>query len=68
MTGVRPAESAQMLSVDDVARLLAVSKMTVYRLINRYELPAYRFGRVYRVRVDDFEAYVAAAVTGPEAS
>lgn len=37
------------LTVAEVAELMRVSKMTVYRLVHSGELPAVRFGRSYRV-------------------
>ena len=48
----------QMLTAMDIAAHLRVSKMTVYRLIEHGELHAYRVGKVYRVRPDDFADYM----------
>ena len=39
----------RFLTVAEVADLMRVSKMTVYRLVHAGELPAVRFGRSYRV-------------------
>lgn len=39
----------RFLTVAEVAELMRVSKMTVYRLVHSGELPAIRFGRSYRV-------------------
>ncbi|WP_104180685.1 helix-turn-helix domain-containing protein [Arthrobacter sp. B0490] len=39
----------QFLTVAEVADLLRVSKMTVYRLVHAGDLPAVQFGRSYRV-------------------
>lgn len=39
----------RFLTVAEVAGLMRVSKMTVYRLVHAGELPAVRFGRSYRV-------------------
>ncbi|WP_043441875.1 helix-turn-helix domain-containing protein [Arthrobacter sp. L77] len=47
----------QFLTVAEVAGLMRVSKMTVYRLVHAGELPAVQFGRSYRVpesAVEDF--------------
>ena len=46
---VQPAARAQFLTVAEVASLMRVSKMTVYRLIHNGELPAVRVGRSFRV-------------------
>ena len=40
---------AQFLTVTEVASLMRVSKMTVYRLVHNGELPAVRVGRSFRV-------------------
>lgn len=39
----------RFLTVAEVAEIMRVSKMTVYRLVHSGELPAVRFGRSYRV-------------------
>ena len=41
--------NAQFLTVAEVAELMRVSKMTVYRLVHSGEMPAVRFGRSFRV-------------------
>jgi excisionase family DNA binding protein len=60
---LRSAPSAQMLTVADVVRILRVSKMSVYRLVQGGELRGYRIGRSIRIRTDDLSAYLAAADT-----
>lgn len=44
-----PVARAQFLTVAEVASLMRVSKMTVYRLVHNGELPAVRVGRSFRV-------------------
>ncbi|MDI3312811.1 MAG: helix-turn-helix domain-containing protein [Mycobacterium sp.] len=44
----QPART-QFLTVAEVAALMRVSKMTVYRLVHSGELPAVRVGRSFRV-------------------
>ena len=39
----------RFLTVAEVARLMRVSRMTVYRLVHSGELPAVRVGRSFRV-------------------
>ena len=51
-------------TVGEVAGMLRVSTMTVYRLIRTGELPAVRIGRNYRVKQSDLEAYLDAQTTG----
>lgn len=48
----------ELLTAEEVARTLRVSTMTVYRLIRRGELPAFRVGRSYRVAPSALEAYL----------
>lgn len=56
----------QLLTVAEVADLLRVSTMTVYRLIRSGELPAVRVGRNYRVRRRDLDSYLQEQVVEPE--
>jgi excisionase family DNA binding protein len=48
----------RFLTVAEVAEMMRVSKMTVYRLVHSGQLPAIRFGRSFRVP----EAAVEAAI------
>jgi excisionase family DNA binding protein len=63
----KPTEAAQLklLTVAEVAELMRVSKMTVYRLVHGGGLPAVRIGRSFRVpeqAVNDYlrDAYIEA--------
>lgn len=56
----------ELLTVAEVADMLRVSTMTVYRLIRTGEIPAVRVGRNYRVRRADLEQYLAEQVVEPE--
>nr|WP_243443093.1 helix-turn-helix domain-containing protein [Herbaspirillum sp. B39] len=42
-------DDVKFLTVAEVAEMMRVSKMTVYRLVHSGELPAIRFGRSFRV-------------------
>jgi excisionase family DNA binding protein len=59
--------SDRLLTANEVADLLRVSTMTVYRLIRAGELPAVRVGRNYRVRSGDLDRYLEAQVVDPDA-
>ncbi|CAM06120.1 AlpA family transcriptional regulator [Saccharopolyspora erythraea NRRL 2338] len=48
----------RFLTVAEVAKLMRVSKMTVYRLVHAGELPAARVGRSFRVAEKDVHAYL----------
>jgi excisionase family DNA binding protein len=54
---------ARFLTVQEVADLIRVSSMTVYRLIKSGELPAVRVGRSFRVRDVDVDTYLAERYT-----
>ena len=54
-----PNAKARFLTVAEVATLLRVSNMTVYRLIQAGELGAVRVGKSYRIREDDIDKYLA---------
>ncbi len=47
------------LSTQEVARILHVSKSTIYELIRRGEINSYRIGRKVRFTQDDVDAYIA---------
>jgi excisionase family DNA binding protein len=49
---------AKFLTVAEVATVMRVSKMTVYRLVHNGELPAVRVGRSFRVTEDDVTEYL----------
>lgn len=44
-------------TTEEIAKLLKVSKLTVYDLIKKGDLPAYRVGKQMRVDAADLEAY-----------
>lgn len=54
----RPLSEARFATVHEVAALLRVSRMTVYRLIRQGDLPAVRVGRGYRIREEDVARYL----------
>lgn len=47
-----------LLTVGEVASLMRVSNMTVYRLIKAGHLPAIRVGKNYRIRSSDLDRYL----------
>jgi excisionase family DNA binding protein len=48
----------RFLTVQEVAELMRVSTMTVYRLIKAGDLRAARVGRSYRLREAEVETYL----------
>lgn len=53
----------RFLTVNEVAELMRVSRMTVYRLVHSGELPAVRVGRSFRVPQDALDAYLRSSTT-----
>ncbi len=45
-------------TVAEVAAMMRVSKMTVYRMLHNGEIPALRVGRSFRVREEDVNEYL----------
>ena len=50
--------SSSFLTVAEVASLMRVSKMTVYRLVHAGDLPAVRVGRSFRVPEEAVRRYL----------
>jgi excisionase family DNA binding protein len=50
--------SSKLLTVNEVARILRVSNMTVYRLVKSRQLPAIRVGKNYRIKEIDVDRYL----------
>lgn len=57
MTGV-PNQRTTFLTVAEVADMLRVSRMTVYRWVHAGDLPAVRFGRSFRVPQQAVEVFM----------
>jgi excisionase family DNA binding protein len=53
----------RFLTVAEVARLMRVSKMTVYRLVHAGELHAVRVGRSFRVPESAVQSYLHEALS-----
>lgn len=47
------------LSIKETAEYLGLEYKTIYRLVRAGELPAARFGGVYRIQYSDLESYIA---------
>lgn len=59
MTGSNPSPAdSKYLTVAEVATMMRVSKMTVYRLVHSGDLPAIRVGRSFRVAESDVDEYL----------
>ena len=56
-------QRARFLTVAEVAEIMRVSTMTVYRLIKAGDLRAVRVGKSYRLSEDDVDRYLAQGFT-----
>jgi excisionase family DNA binding protein len=61
MADERQLAEVRFLTVAEVASIMRVSKMTVYRLVHSGELPAVRVGRSFRVPEDAVHNYLRAS-------
>ena len=63
--GARPVDQAlsevKFLTVAEVASVMRVSKMTVYRMVHAGDLPAVRVGRSFRVPEKAVHDYLRSA-------
>ena len=55
-------DKGKFLTVAEVAEIMRVSKMTVYRLVHSGELPAVRVGRSFRVNETAVNEYLGSSV------
>jgi len=48
----------KLLTINEITAILKVSKLTIYRYIKAGKLPAYKVGRDYRVKQEDFDRFL----------
>jgi len=48
------------LSVEDICKYLGVSSDTVYRWIDRFDMPGHRMGRLWKFKKNQVDAWVEA--------
>ena len=58
MSTERQLAEVRFLTVAEVAAIMRVSKMTVYRLVHAGDLPTVRVGRSFRVPEDEVHKYL----------
>lgn len=54
----RTGEAREFYTVSQLADLLQLTEMTIYRMVNRAELPCYSIGRIKRFRHRDIEEFL----------
>ncbi|KRV50928.1 transcriptional regulator [Wenjunlia vitaminophila] len=65
-SGERPLNEVVFLTVAEVAAVMRVSKMTVYRLVHSGHLPAIRVGRSFRVPEQAVHTYLRDSYVGAD--
>ena len=58
----RELSAVRFLTVAEVAEMMRVSNMTVYRLVHSGDLPAIRFGRSFRIPESAVETLIQTPV------
>ena len=53
------AAELKLYTIRETAVILSVSRKTIRRLIGSGDLIAYRVGRLWRIRADDLDAFLA---------
>ena len=53
-------ESANLLTLEQVASYLNINKFTIYRLINQKKMPAFKVGNQWRFKQEIIDAWLMA--------
>jgi len=53
-------------TIDDIAERLRISKTTVFRLLDRGELPGYKIGGQWRIAPEQLEKYLDSVENGQQ--
>ncbi len=59
------ADEIRWLSTAEAAHRLGITPRTLYRFIDEGQLPAYRFGRVIRLKADEVDDFIEACRIEP---
>jgi len=51
-------DEIEWLNTDEAAKRLGITTRTLYRFMDQGRLPSYRFGRVFRLKTTDIEAFI----------
>lgn len=58
MSAQESTEEISWLSTADAAARLGITPRTLYRFIDEGQLPAYRFGRVIRLKANEVDEFI----------
>jgi len=65
MHGDAVSEQIRWMSTKEAAEHLGVTLRSLYRFIDEGALPAFKFGRVIRLKADDVDAFIEACRIAP---
>ena len=60
-----PSNDLRWFSTAEAAKRLGITPRTLYRFIDEGQLPAYRFGRVIRLKTSDVDVFIDACRIEP---
>lgn len=63
--GLVSDDPIEWLNTDDAAHRLGITTRTLYRFIDQGKLPAYRFGRVFRLKLIDVDEFIESCRVEP---
>lgn len=55
---INAVQTQTLLTIEEVAKALKVSKMTIYRYIKAEKLPAYKLEQELRIKEDDLAEFL----------
>lgn len=62
--GLNPA-TEQWVSVEQIAQHLNVKTFTIYKWLERKNLPAHKVGRLWRFKISEIDNWVRSSKAGP---
>lgn len=57
---------AKVLTLAEVSKYLRVSRVTIYRMIRRKDIPAFRLAGSWRFNIEDLERWIEAESLGAQ--
>lgn len=59
------ADEIVWMSTQEAARRLGITTRTLYRFVDEGELPAYKMGRVFRLKLSDVDEFIERSRIAP---
>ena len=58
VAGMTSSAEIEWLSTQEASRRLGITTRTLYRFVDQGDLPAYRMGRVIRLKATDIDSFI----------